>query len=1284
MLRRAFLTGGLTWGVFVAGAPTGWAADDPPVPEETARAIPEGAEVIELVLPDGTPGGRMLALSPHTRVTTSGAPRVSRLDTEIYTNDIRLDEPPGGGIVGYIFARGAGNRVADDLVTAAVSPCELAEFTVGVSSLIPGESFDVQLYIWDGCPNAGGTVIYGPYLEEDLTCGPNEIKKIRVVLPPGLVPPSTTIWVSGKFSTDNAGFVVGAPPTLGFSYDGYDDPYYPCTMPFGGGFPDDPHASFWAKVSARGACETHHTAYMATSVSAAPFTIAKNMRHGDDIALADGIEYCELSTYELGVVGQQGLYRIMADLREGTFLTGPGAVIPRTDRTWWGRGDGRPEVARFSFADLDPPITLPHEFWITWEVNKGDTGVLLVGDEQVGHSSDLYGWEDPHSGWLVEPFPGQTEGIFSVIVNCQGEGPRGACCRRPWEGAEPTCADDVPATACLFGRWLGEQTCGQGDDDPFLPPCGTAPCCWENNFGGSNCTDELEQACYDKINYCPGCISEPGLWFPGEYFCEDPEQHCYPFPCYFAENDCFEELFEIECDEDSDCPPDRRPCTAGGVCNYPAGCENLSCCELVCAMDPFCCDPLNGWDWLCSVHAQDYCPTMPTNDECVTALTPDWWPDGSGGWVVLVQVNNMYMATESYATDPGFCCHNAGVDTRGYGTLWYRVVVMGGSLRIQTCDGAGAVGQDSIIQVFRPEVSSPPADACASLWPLACSDDANCGTNGRMSSICLRGLQEGEILYVLLAAPNPAAKQADYSLTFQSPCPFGTEECPATTCDQALDVLGTTSAPYQDEVPFDCSGDPGTLCLDNATLNCPGEPALEAMKNDVWVWFDPGCTGYLHIETCEDSGPSPDTTIAVYGDPFGGMDICPVDGGWLLGANDDAEVNWKEHLLRPQTCSIGGNDCDTDYDCPLAACTSSGELCTDVAGSTDCTMGYCSWQLTSGVEAECDVEVGCPRVCRATLLPCQTNDDCDPEDVCLAQVCARVEQCVPEICESSCWPGSSLAVPVYGSSLYAIRLGGEWGSEPRGTLKFTCEPDDCNFNGIPDIFERDCHRDGAFDPSHPGYENPDVCDIYIDGWSEDCQPNGIPDECDITEGTSGDDDHNGVPDECEILIALLDVLPGTCPNLWEPGGERFLQAAIIGTESFDVRKVDPESLILKRQDGAGESVPPLTAMGPQIKDVGRPREAGAGECSGSGPDGILDLVIWFDASKVMNAFGLQKVPENTHVELTLCGRLLDGSRFEAYDYLAVVNPPPYLPKPAKLRRFSTRPGHDAAERRDRK
>jgi len=79
-----------------------------------------------------------------------------------------------------------------------------------------------------------------------------------------------------------------------------------------------------------------------------------------------------------------------------------------------------------------------------------------------------------------------------------------------------------------------------------------------------------------------------------------------------------------------------------------------------------------------------------------------------------------------------------------------------------------------------------------------------------------------------------------------------------------------------------------------------------------------------------------------------------------------------------------------------------------------------------------------------------------------------------------------------------------------GTVIISLVPmDDCNGNGIPD-----------------------ECDI-ASGESRDCQPNGIPDECEIL---CNDCNGNGVPDECDVVsgsISDLGTLGG--PGSWAYG-----------------------------------------------------------------------------------------------------------------------------------------------------
>ena len=53
------------------------------------------------------------------------------------------------------------------------------------------------------------------------------------------------------------------------------------------------------------------------------------------------------------------------------------------------------------------------------------------------------------------------------------------------------------------------------------------------------------------------------------------------------------------------------------------------------------------------------------------------------------------------------------------------------------------------------------------------------------------------------------------------------------------------------------------------------------------------------------------------------------------------------------------------------------------------------------------------------------------------------------------------------------------------------------------------------------------------GNCDDCNGNGVPDECDIADGTSLDEDGNGIPDECQVdcnnngLDDATDIATGT-------------------------------------------------------------------------------------------------------------------------------------------------------------
>lgn len=96
---------------------------------------------------------------------------------------------------------------------------------------------------------------------------------------------------------------------------------------------------------------------------------------------------------------------------------------------------------------------------------------------------------------------------------------------------------------------------------------------------------------------------------------------------------------------------------------------------------------------------------------------------------------------------------------------------------------------------------------------------------------------------------------------------------------------------------------------------------------------------------------------------------------------------------------------------------------------------------------------------------------------------------------------------------------------------------DCNDNGMPDECESDCNDNGLADECDiaqgtsedcNGNSVPDECEFT------DCNDNGVLDECDILDGTSNDCDGNDVPDECEFtdcnengVLDRCDIAEGT-------------------------------------------------------------------------------------------------------------------------------------------------------------
>ncbi len=193
---------------------------------------------------------------------------------------------------------------------------------------------------------------------------------------------------------------------------------------------------------------------------------------------------------------------------------------------------------------------------------------------------------------------------------------------------------------------------------------------------------------------------------------------------------------------------------------------------------------------------------------------------------------------------------------------------------------------------------------------------------------------------------------------------------------------------------------------------------------------------------------------------------------------------------------------------------------------------------------------------------------------------------------------------------------------------------DCNSNGIPD----DCDVD--------------------DGTSADCNENGIPDECDIASGTSQDVNGDGIPDEC-LVVGNLDIKPGSCPNSYNRNSHGVLPVALVGTDTFDPMDVDLSTVLLTRADGVGGSVAPHEGPpGPhsEFEDVAEPFDGELCDCHELEGDGLTDLSMKFKTDDVVAALQLNDLPAGDLVRFALTGNFFDGTPFSADDCIRLVPP----------------------------
>lgn len=286
----------------------------------------------------------------------------------------------------------------------------------------------------------------------------------------------------------------------------------------------------------------------------------------------------------------------------------------------------------------------------------------------------------------------------------------GSCCE-----AHPTarCSNLVCCEAVCFG-WTDKLGTSYSGD---------SYCC--NVEWDSNCSSRafeysqillrggevLEGPCFEPcpLPNCGNPISGDCCTPHGSPFCLD--EKCCMAVCSF-DSYCCEVSWDANCASEAfnTCPNCTLPetCGSGGSCYFPQFtpfCSDVLCCEVVCAVDPDCCNI--QWDLDCVFEAFAFCtitPPAPANDEC------------AGAFAISLGLNsfNTGGATQSLTPTPTVSCDG---ETQTFGAdVWYVVqVTVPGIHQVSTCDLANF---DTMIAIYDGNCPNLNLRACANDSPF--------------------------------------------------------------------------------------------------------------------------------------------------------------------------------------------------------------------------------------------------------------------------------------------------------------------------------------------------------------------------------------------------------------------------------------------------------------------------------------------------------------------------------------------------------------------------------------
>ena len=388
------------------------------------------------------------------------------------------------------------------------------------------------------------------------------------------------------------------------------------------------------------------------------------------------------------------------------------------------------------------------------------------------------------------------------------------CCDVEWDSA---CADEA-AELCGNPACPGEGSCFEANG---TPGCDDPVCCNKICLIDPFCCDvEWDSACADEA--ADVCQGAPVC--PGEGNCFDPDGNgtpgCNDLDC--CEAVCAADPFCCDVEWDSACADGAAAlcgnpaCPGSGSCfvaNGTPGCDDPVCCNKICLIDPFCCDV--EWDSVCAGEAAKIC-APPENDLCEDAIRVSVPGFAVGG-------------TETATIDDEFPFCGTSITAPG---VWYSVIGTGNTITATTC--SEFTEYDTKISVY--------CFSCADPICVGGNDD-DCDMFGGLHSTVTWCSQEGTEYLILVHGFGDLTggfnlSVFDDGVPCDDPvdCAFGdvcgdpdagncfdpdgngTPGCNDLACCQAV----CAADPFCCNVEWDsiCAGDAADLCGNPA---CPGE-----------------------------------------------------------------------------------------------------------------------------------------------------------------------------------------------------------------------------------------------------------------------------------------------------------------------------------------------------------------------------------------------------------------------------------------------------------------------------